>query len=97
MRTVVGYALQRDEINSNGALKEVWSITYTKRVLPSLLTTDVVTVPALFVLAGLAIVAKSISVFEKVVVRVLLALWFTTSTTVSAVYVAVMTIWNQAI
>lgn len=88
---------KNDKIRSNGALKEAWSITHTKRVLPSSLTTDVVTVPALFTLAGLEIVAKSISVFEKVVVRVLLVLWFTTSTTVSAVYVAVIAIWSQAI
>lgn len=90
MRTVVGYALQNDEIRSNGALKEVRPITYTKRVLPSSLTTEVVTVPALFTLEGSAIVEKLIAVFENVVVLVLLALWFTTSTTVSTVYVAVI-------
>lgn len=55
------------------------------RVLPSLSTTDAVTVPSLFKLVGVAIFPKSISVLEMVVVRVLLFLLFTMSTTVSAV------------
>lgn len=66
--------------------------TYTIRVLPSLSTTDAVTVPSLLRLVGVAIFAKSISGFDIVVVRVLLFFLFTTSTTVSAVYVAVMCI-----
>ena len=60
-------------------------ITHTMRVLPSLSTTDAVTVPSLFKLVGVAIFPKSISVFNIVVVRVLLFLLFTMSNTVSAV------------
>lgn len=61
-------------------------------MLPSLSTTDVVTVPSLFKLVGVEMLAKSISVFEMVVVWVLLFLLFTMRTTVSAIYVAVMAI-----
>ncbi len=64
-------------------------------MLPSLSTTDAVTVPSLFKLVGFEMLAKSISVFEMVVVCVLLFLLFTMKTTVSATYVAVMAIWNQ--
>ena len=71
------------------------SITHTIRVLPSLSTTDTVTVPSLFKLVGVAIFPKSISVFFIVVVRVLLSFLFITTTTVSAVYVAVMIICDQ--
>ena len=52
--------------------------------------TDVVTVLSLFKLVGLEIFAKLISVLNIVVVRVLLFLLFAISTTVSAVYVAVI-------
>lgn len=72
------------------------SSTYTIRVLPSLSTTDAVTVLSLLRLVGVAIFAKSISGFDIVVVRVLLFFLFTTSTTVSAVYVAVMYICTQS-
>ncbi len=61
------------------------TITHTMRVLPSLSTTDAVTVPSLFKLVGVAIFPKSISVFNIVVVRVLLFLLFTMSNTVFAV------------
>ena len=61
------------------------SITYTIRVLPSLSTTDAVTVPSLFKFVGVTTFSKSISVFVIVVVRVLLFFLLTTSTTVSAV------------
>ena len=59
--------------------------TYTTPVLPSLSTTDAVTVPSLFKLVGVVILLKSISVFEMVVVLVVLVFLFTMSTTVSAV------------
>lgn len=59
--------------------------THIIRVLPSLSTTDAVTVPSLFIFVGVAIFPKSISVFKIVVVRVLLFLLFTMNTTVSAV------------
>ena len=51
--------------------------------------------PSLFKLVGLEMLAKSMSVFEIVVVCVLLFLLFTTRTTVSATYVAVIGSWNQ--
>ena len=60
-------------------------MTYMMRVLPSLSITDAVTVLSLLRLVGVAIFPKSISVFEIVVVRVLLAFLLTTSTTISAV------------
>lgn len=81
---MVGYALEDNNVRANGVLGSL-AFTYTIRVLPSLSTTDAVTVPSLFKLVGVAIFPKSISVFEIVVVRVLLFFLFTMSTTVSAV------------
>ena len=60
-------------------------LTHTIRVLPSLSTMDAVTVPSLLTLVGAAIFPISMSVFEIVVVRVLLLLLFTMNSTVSAV------------
>lgn len=68
------------------------AITYAVRVLPSLSITNAVTVPSLFRLVGVAISPKSISVFEMVLVLVLLFFLFSMIITVSAVYVAVILI-----
>ena len=87
---MVGYALKDLEVSPYNVLKPKLTTTHTMRVLPSLSTTDAVTVPWLFKLVGVAIFPKSISVFDIVVVRVLLVFLFTTRTTVSAVKVAVM-------
>ena len=81
---MVGYALEDNNVRANRVLDSL-TITHMMRVLPSLSTTDAVTVPSLFKLVGVAIFPKSISVFEIVVVRVLFFLLFTMSTTVSAV------------